>query len=106
MAVQRIKRDDTVEVLAGKDRGKRGKVRRVLLDEHKAIVADINVAKRHQKPGRAGARQAGIIDLEVPLDASNLALVCTKCGRPTRVGSRALEDGTRVRYCKRCGELT
>ncbi len=106
MAIQRIKRDDTVEVLAGKDRGKRGKIRRVLVDAGKAVVADINIAKRHQKPGRAGARQAAIIDLEAPLQLSNLALVCNKCGRPTRVGCRQLEDGTRVRFCKRCGEQT
>ena len=105
MALQKIKRDDTVQVLAGKDRGKTGKVRRVLPDKGKAIVADINVVKRHQKPGRAGARQAGIIDLEAPIHLSNLAVVCPKCGKATRVGRRILEDGTRARYCKRCGEL-
>lgn len=106
MAVQRIKRDDLVQVLAGKDRGKRGKVRQVLKERDRAVVADINVAKRHQKPGRAGARQAGIIDLEMPIHVSNLALVCSKCGKPTRVGTRVLGDGTRVRYCKHCGEQT
>lgn len=104
MTVARIRRDDLVEVITGKDRGKRGKVRRVLVKDSRAIVADINIAKRHVKPGRRGARQAGIIDLEVPVHLSNLMPVCGKCSRPTRVGHRQLEDGTRVRYCKRCGE--
>lgn len=104
MTLARIRRDDLVEVIAGKDRGKRGKVRRVIPKEDRAVVADINVVKRHLKPGRRGARQAGIIDLEAPIHLSNLMPVCLKCNRPTRVGRRQLEDGTRVRYCKRCGE--
>lgn len=101
----RIKRDDLVEVRKGRDRGKRGKVRQVLPREGRAIVADINVMKKHVKPGTQ-ARQAGIIDFEVPLQLANLALVCDKCGRPTKVGFRFLEDGSKGRYCKSCGELT
>lgn len=105
MAVKyRIRRDDLVEVLAGRDRGKRGKVRRVLPDEGRAIVADVNIVKRHIKPGRAGARQAGIVETEAPIHISNLAVVCSKCGRPTRIGHRFLESGEKVRVCKRCGE--
>lgn len=104
MKVASIKRDDTVEVLSGRDRGKRGKIRRVLVRSGRAVVAEVNLMKRHQKPGRAGARQAGIIDVEAPMHLSNLALVCPKCGRATRTGRRLLEDGSRVRFCKKCRE--
>lgn len=98
----RIRRDDTVQVLAGRERGKRGKVREIRVDDHKVIVAEINIAKRHMKAGKA--RQAGIIDIEQPLDLSNVGVVCPKCDRPVRLGSRELESGQRVRTCKRCGE--
>ncbi|MSQ23204.1 MAG: 50S ribosomal protein L24 [Chloroflexi bacterium] len=101
----RIKADDTVEVRKGKDRGKRGKVRQVLVKEGRAVVAEINVMKKHVKPGQE-ARQAGIIDIEAPIQMANLALVCAKCGKPTKVGTRILEDGTKARFCKTCGELT
>jgi large subunit ribosomal protein L24 len=105
MATLKLRRDDMVEVLAGKDKGKRGKIREVRTDEMRVVVADINVAKRHMKPGRSRARQAGIVDIEAPLAISNVAVVCTKCDRPTRIGTRLLDDGTKARYCKKCGEL-
>ena len=105
MATMKVRRDDTVEVLAGKDKGKRGKVREVRPDERRVVVADVNIVKRHMKPGRSRARQAGIIDLEAPLAISNVAVVCTKCDRPTRVGARILDDGSKVRVCKKCGEV-
>jgi len=101
----KIKRDDTVQVQKGRERGKRGKVRQVLTDRGRAIIADINIMKKHVKPGTQ-ARQAGIIDIEVPINLANLALVCDKCGKPTRVGFRFLEDGSKARFCKKCGELT
>jgi len=101
----KIRRDDTVEVMKGRDRGKRGKVRSLLPKENRAIVADVNVMKKHVKPVTR-ARQAGIIDIEVPIQLSNLALICAKCGKRTRVGFRILEDGTKSRYCKLCEELT
>jgi large subunit ribosomal protein L24 len=114
MALARIKRDDLVEVLTGRDRGKRGKVRSILTKSGRAIVADLNIVKKHQK-AQPGVRQAGIIDLEAPIHLSNLALVCTKCDRPTRVGTRELDEvkryasgrerRMRARYCKRCHEL-
>jgi len=99
----KIKRDDLVEVRKGRERGKRGKVRQVLAD--RVVVADVNIMKKHVKPG-GQARQAGIIDLEAPIHIANLALVCDKCGKPTRVGFRFLDDGTKARFCKACGELT
>lgn len=101
----RIKKEDLVEVRKGRDRGKRGRVRQVLPTEGRAVVADINVMKKHMKPGQQ-ARQAGIIDFEAPIQLANLALVCGKCGQPARVGFRFLEDGTKARFCKRCDELT
>jgi large subunit ribosomal protein L24 len=99
----RVKRDDTVQILAGRERGKRGKVREVHVKDDRVIVAEVNIAKRHMKPGR-NARQAGIIDVEQPLHISNVGIVCAKCDRPVRIGARQLEDGRRVRVCKRCGE--
>ncbi|MBA2450868.1 MAG: 50S ribosomal protein L24 [Chloroflexi bacterium] len=105
MATLKLRRDDTVEVLVGKDKGKRGKVREVRPDERRVVVADVNIMKRHIKPGRSTARQAGIVDVEAPLNISNVAVVCTKCNRPTRVGTRVLDDGSKARFCKKCGEL-
>ena len=114
MALARIKRDDLVEVLTGRDRGKRGKVRRVLVKDGRAVVADLNIVKKHQK-AQAGVRQAGIIDLEAPIHLSNLAPVCGKCDKATRIGVRELDEvkrypsgrerRMRARFCKHCGEL-
>jgi large subunit ribosomal protein L24 len=114
MTLARIKRDDLVEVLAGRDRGKRGKVRRVLVDQGRAVVAEVNIVKKHQK-AQQGVRQAGIIDLEAPVHLSNLAPVCPKCDAATRVGRRVLDEVKRypsgrerqvhARFCKRCGEI-
>jgi large subunit ribosomal protein L24 len=104
MSLARIRKDDTVEVIAGKDRGKRGKVRQVMPKDDRAVVADINVVKKHVKPGARGARQAGIIQMEMPIHISNLMPVCPKCSRPARVGTRILENGSKVRFCKKCGE--
>lgn len=104
MATLKLRRDDTVQVLAGKDKGKRGKVREVRPDVGRVVVADVNMVKRHMKPGRGSARQAGIIDLEAAIAVSNVAVVCTRCDRPTRVGARVLDDGTKARFCKKCGE--
>jgi large subunit ribosomal protein L24 len=114
MALARIKRDDLVEVLTGRERGKRGKVRSVLTKDGRAIVTDLNIVKKHQK-AQPGVRQAGIIDLEAPIHLSNLAVVCTKCGQPTRVGTRTLDEvkrypsgrerRLRARFCKKCHEL-
>lgn len=101
----RIRSGDRVMVVKGRDRGKMGTVREVRPKEERAIVAEVNIVKKHVKPGQRGARQAGIIDIEAPIRVANLALVCDKCGQPTRVGFRFLDDGSKSRYCKRCGEL-
>ena len=98
-----IRKDDTVVVLSGKDRGKEGKVLHVDPKAGKVVVEGVNVAKRHQKPRKQGD-QGGIIKKETPLYASKVMRVCPKCGKPTRAAHRFLDDGSKVRICKKCGE--
>ena len=100
----RIRKNDTVTIIAGKDMGKSGKVRRVLPKEDRVVVEGANMIKRHSRARRA-ARQAGIIELEAPIHASNVMLVCNKCGKPTRVGFRFLADSKKVRVCRSCNEV-
>ena len=100
----KVRKNDTVQVLAGRDRGKQGKVTRVLTKEDRAVVEGINIRKRHTKP-RSATEQGGIVEFPAPLHVSNLGVVCPKCGKATRVGFRTLEDGTKVRVCKRDGEV-
>ncbi len=91
-------------VLAGKDRGKKGKVLRVLPEKQRVIVEGVNVVKRHQRPTRQ-VMQGGIIEKEAPVHLSNVMLVCPRCNTPTRTARRILESGRKVRACKRCGEV-
>lgn len=100
----RIRKDDTVLVIAGKDKGKKGKVRESLPKESRVVVEGVNMVKRHMRP-RGTTRQAGIIEREAPLHVANIMLLCAKCNRPTRIGFRFLEGGTKVRICRRCGEV-
>jgi large subunit ribosomal protein L24 len=104
MAKQSIKKNDTVEVIAGKEKGKRGKVLFVLPEKERVVVERVNFIKRHQRPTQK-VRQGGIIEREGSLHVSNVMLVCGKCGKPTRTGSQALADGRRVRVCKKCNEI-
>jgi len=101
----RIKREDMVEVIAGNDRGARGRVLRVLPKEQRVVVETVNIRKKHQRPMQAGRGQvqAGIIQFEAPIDASNVMVICPQCGEPTRVGLRR-EAGEPIRVCKKCGE--
>ena len=100
----KIRRGDEVLVIAGKERGKKGKVHRVYRAESRVLVEGINIIKRHTK-ARGTVRQAGIVEREAPLHVSNVMLICGKCNRPTRVGFRFLEDGGKVRVCCSCGEI-
>jgi len=100
----RIRKGDTVIITAGKDRGKKGKVRRALPGEDRVIVEGLNMIKRHSRARRA-ARQAGIIELEAPLHVSKVMLVCDKCGKATRIGFRFLDEGKKVRICSSCQEV-
>ena len=97
----KLRKGDEVEVLAGKDLGKRGRITRVLPSSDRVIVDGVNVAKRHQKPTRS-TMQGGIIDKDMPLHVSNVALVCSACG-PTRIGYRFDPSGAKVRICRKCG---
>lgn len=98
-----VKKGDTVEVIAGRQRGKRGKVLNVAPKHGKVIVEGVNVVKRHSKPTQK-LPQGGIVEKEAPIYSSRVMLVCPKCGRPARVAHGYLADGTKVRTCKRCGE--
>jgi len=100
----KIRKNDTVLVTAGKDRGKKGKVRFAYPKKNRVIVEGVNFIKKHSR-ARQQVRQAGIIDLEAPLDASNVMLLCQKCNRPTRIGLTFLEDGRKVRVCRACNEV-
>jgi large subunit ribosomal protein L24 len=109
----RIKKGDLVQVLAGKDRGKQGRVLIARPRERRVIVENLNLAKRHTKPrpmrdstrmGGASIIPGGIIDQAMPLDVSNVMLVCPNCKEPTRIRHTILEDGRRVRVCSHCGK--
>lgn len=99
-----IKKNDTVMVIAGKEKGKTGKVMRMITKKDRVIVEKLNMVKRHMKPGPQN-RQGGILEKESPIHVSNLMLVCTKCTDPTRVGYKILDDNRKVRYCKKCNEV-
>jgi large subunit ribosomal protein L24 len=97
-----IKKGDTVVILAGKDRGKRGKVLRVVPKSGKVVVEGLNIVKKHEKPTKE-APQGGVIETPAPIDRSNVQVVCGGCRKPTRIGIKVADDGGRVRVCKKCG---
>ncbi|MGH8973363.1 MAG: 50S ribosomal protein L24 [Acidimicrobiia bacterium] len=97
----KLRKGDRVRVIAGKDLGREGVIMRVLPEKNRVIVEGVNVAKKHQRPQRA-TMQAGIIDKDMPLEASNVALVCGPCGGPTRIGYRFDANGNKVRVCAKC----
>jgi large subunit ribosomal protein L24 len=101
----KIRKGDRVQVLTGKDRGKTGTVTRSIPARGRVIVDGVNIAKKHQKPTSA-TQQGGIIDKEMPIPVANVAIVCSSCGKPTRIGYRFEADGTKVRICRKCeGDL-
>ncbi len=99
----KLKKGDKVVVLTGKDRGRRGEILKMLRDQNKAVVQGVNVVKRHTKPSQAGP--GGIVEKELPIQLSNLGIEDPKDGKPTRVGIKILEDGSKVRIAKRSGEM-
>lgn len=99
-----VKKNDTVKVLAGKDRGKTGKVLKLFPVSKKAIVQGVNFTTRHTRKRRQD-QEGGIMHREAPLSVSNLEVVCKGCGRTTRVGFEVLNDGSKARYCKKCKEI-
>jgi large subunit ribosomal protein L24 len=98
-----VRRGDTVGVITGRERGKRGKVLRVLLEKGRVLVEHVNMIKKHQRPTQK-LRQGGIIEREGPLALSNVLVVCSRCDKPARTGIKILADGRKVRTCRRCGE--
>ncbi|MEA3361035.1 MAG: 50S ribosomal protein L24 [Thermodesulfobacteriota bacterium] len=98
-----IKKNDKVMVIAGKDKGKIGTVLEMITKKDRAKVEKLNIIKRHTKPGGKAA-QGGIIEKEASIHVSNLMLICGKCAEATRMGVKILEDGSKVRFCKKCGE--
>jgi large subunit ribosomal protein L24 len=106
MAGLKIRKGDRVRVLTGKDRGKEGEVMRAIPSQGKVIVDGVNVAKKHQRPTQT-TQQGGIIDRDMPIPVSNVAIVCPSCGKATRVGYKFDASGAKVRICRKCeGEIS
>lgn len=101
--MQKIRKGDTVVVLTGKDKGKKGEVVRALPSENRVVVQGVNMVKRHTRATQFS--QGGIIEKEAPINVSNVAHLDPKDGKPTRVGFKVLEDGSKVRFSKRSGEV-
>jgi large subunit ribosomal protein L24 len=104
MAVQRLRKDDTVMIIAGRERGKTGKILRVIPEKNRVIIERLNLVKRHTKP-RGVQQQGGIVEKEASIHASNIQPLCGRCNKPARVGRRRLDDGRSVRVCRRCDDL-
>ena len=98
-----IRKNDTVMVITGRERGKTGKVLRVIPEDGRALIERMNLVKRHTK-ARGPQAPHGIVEKEAPIHLSNLMLLCDKCNQPVRMGKRVLEDGRHVRVCRRCGD--
>ena len=97
-----LRKNDNVLVIAGKDRGKKGRVLSVVPGKNRVVVEGVSVIKRHTRPNPQRNIKGGILEREAPVDASNLMVICGECGKPTRVGRRLLDDGKKVRVCGRC----
>jgi large subunit ribosomal protein L24 len=100
----KIKKDDTVLVITGKDKGKKGKVRFAYPEKNRIMVEGINMIKKHAK-AKPQVKQAGIIEREGLISAASVMLLCSKCNKPARIGYRILQDGKKARYCRACGEV-
>ncbi len=97
-----IRKNDNVVVVAGKDRGKRGRVLRVVPDKNRVVVEGVNFIKKHTRPNPQKNVKGGIVEREAALHASNVQIVCPECGAPTRIGRQLLGDGRKVRICRKC----
>ncbi len=103
MQGMRLRKGDTVKVIAGKEKGKTGKILRVIAEKNKIVVEKLNFVKKHQKPDAKG--KGGIVEKEAPIHASNVMLFCNKCNAAVRVGHKFLEDGKKVRVCGKCHDV-
>ena len=97
-----VRKNDQVVVVSGKDRGKRGRVLKVVPGTNRLIVEGVNFIKRHTKPNPQRQVKGGVVEREATLHASNVQLVCPECGKPTRLGRKILGDGRKVRICRKC----
>ncbi len=97
-----VRKNDNVVVVAGKDRGKRGRVLRVVPDKNRVVVEGVNFIKKHTRPNPQKNVKGGILEREAALHASNVQIVCPECGAPTRIGRQLLGDGRKVRICRKC----
>lgn len=104
MKKMHVKRGDNVKVIAGKDKGKEGKVITAIPETGKVIVEGVAMVKKHQK-ARMQGQESGIIHMEAAIDASNVMRICSSCGKAARTGVKVLDDGSKVRYCKKCNEV-
>jgi large subunit ribosomal protein L24 len=98
-----IRKNDSVMVISGKERGKTGKVLRVLAEKNTLLIERVNMVKRHSKP-RGAQQPGGIVEKEAAIHASNIMIMCDKCNAPVRIGHKQLGDGKKIRICRRCGE--
>lgn len=99
-----VKKGDKVKVIAGKDKGKEGEILKAFPAESRVIVKGVNIIKKHVRPSQDNP-QGGIIEKEAPIHSSNVMIVCKKTGKPSRIGKRILDNGKKVRYCKKSGEI-
>ena len=104
MTLARIRTGDTVQVMAGREKGKTGKVLEILIERERALIEGLNRVKRHLRP-KSQKEQGGILEKEAPVHLSNLQVVCTKCGKATRIAHKVLASGQKARVCKKCGEI-
>ncbi len=101
--MQKIKKNDIVQIIKGKDRGKKGKVINLIEGGSRALVEGLNLAKKHKRQSRQD-QKGGIISIEMPLSISNLMVICKSCSKPSRLGINVSKDGTKSRFCKACKE--
>jgi large subunit ribosomal protein L24 len=99
-----LKKNDLVMVIAGREKGKSGRILKVFPRKNRALIEKVNFIKRHTRPS-GQTRQGGIVEKEAPIHVSNVMVICEKCNLPIRVGKKILDDGRKVRICKKCGEL-
>ena len=97
-----LRKNDTVEVLSGRDAGKRGKILKILREKNRVIVQGVNFAKKHTRPNPQRNIKGGIAEREAPIHASNVMILCGECGKRTRIGAKRLGDGRKVRVCRKC----
>jgi len=102
--MQKIRKDDIVQAVKGKDKGKKGKVLRVIVEKGRAVVEGLNLVKKHKRQTRQD-QQGGIVSIESPIALANIMLVCKHCDKPARIGFKVLQDKTKTRFCKSCKEV-